>query len=791
MFRNLCWCAIALGLWPMSAGPWADSQQVNPKLLETSWTAQWVTCPQAPPHDFGVCYFRKAFTLAAAPAHFVVHVSADNRYELFVNGTRVSRGPSRGDLDHWRFETLDLAARLRPGTNEVAALVWNYADAAPLAQMSYRTAFVLQGDTAAEGAVNTGRSWKAQLDSSRSAVMLSGDQAGGYYAAGPGERLEASRVPWGWQDAGYDDGAWQPALSLGEAGPRGMQDTHSRWMLVQDSLPPQEESPQRLARVVRTQGVEVSPEFVAGQAPFVVAAHTKASVLLDQSFETTAYPELLVSGGKGARLRLTYAEALTGPDGHKGNRNQTEGKKIGGLFDEFLPDGGAHRTLEPLWWRAYRYVQLDIETSSEPITVEDLRGSFTAYPFRVQATFESDDPVLQDIWEVGWRTARLCAHETYMDCPYYEQLQYVGDTRIQALISLYLAGDDRLVKNAVELLADSQTPEGLTQSRYPSSLPQYIPPFSLYWIGMMHDLWWYRGEREFLRPFLPNLREVLAWYQRHLTASGLLGRLPWWPFVDWAEEFRDGEPPQEADGQSSILSLQYAAALGEAADLESALGDPGLARQDRTLAARISAAVYRTCWDPARHLLADTPAKRRFSQQANILGVLADAIPAAARKGVIEQVLRDNTLTPSSYYFRFYLFRSMKREGLADEYLSELGPWREMLNEGLTTFAETPGNPRSDCHAWSAHPAFDLLATVAGIEPAAPGFASVAIEPHLGPLERLSVSMPHPRGTIALKYERHGDRLAADVTLPPGLSGWFMWKGRRQPLHSGQQHLAF
>ncbi|WP_372490084.1 hypothetical protein [Chitinophaga sedimenti] len=32
---------------------------------------------------------------------------------------------------------------------------------------------------------------------------------------------------------------------------------------------------------------------------------------------------------------------------------------------------------------------------------------------------------------MGWRTSRLCAYETYMDCPYYEQLQYIGDTRIR------------------------------------------------------------------------------------------------------------------------------------------------------------------------------------------------------------------------------------------------------------------------------------------------------------------------------------------------------------------------
>jgi hypothetical protein len=57
----------------------------------------------------------------------------------------------------------------------------------------------------------------------------------------------------------------------------------------------------------------------------------------------------------------------------------------------------------------------------------------------------TDDPELSKIFEIGWRTARLCAMETYMDCPYYEQLQYIGDARIQALISLFNSGDEELL----------------------------------------------------------------------------------------------------------------------------------------------------------------------------------------------------------------------------------------------------------------------------------------------------------------------------------------------------------
>ncbi|MGH9351294.1 MAG: alpha-L-rhamnosidase C-terminal domain-containing protein, partial [Terriglobia bacterium] len=475
----------------------------------------------------------------------------------------------------------------------------------------------------------------------------------------------------------------------------------------------------------------------------------------------------------------------------KGNRNQIEGKHILGYSDQFLPDGGSSRVFQPLWWRAYRYIKVDITTAAEPLELDDFYGEFTAYPFTKRASFDSDDPSLEKIMQVGWRTARLCAHETYMDCPYYEQLQYAGDTRIQALISLYMTGDDRLVKNAIECLNASRTSEGLTQSRFPSRLPQYIPPFSLYWIGMMHDLWWYRGDRDFLRPFLTNVRGVLAWYESRLAPSGLLGRLPWWDFVDWTTDFQDGVPPQEADGQSSILSLEFAAALQEGADLESAFGSQARASEDRALAARITRTVYHSCWDARRGLLADTPARQHFSQHATILGVLTGAIPATEQRSAMQRVLSDSSLTQCSYYFRFYLFQALQKAGLGDEIVSQLGPWRQMLALGLTTFAEKPEPTRSDCHAWSAHPDFDLLALVAGIQPATAGFGEVSIRPHLGPLKLLSASVPVPQGEVSVSYRLTGSRLTADVTLPQDLKGWFYWNDHRYALHGGAQRLAF
>ena len=768
----------------------SSSSEPNPALLHHLWPAQWIACPGSPHRGFGVYYFRKDFSLSSKPDHFVIHASGDNRYQLFVNGTRVLEGPARGDLFHWRYATLDIAKYLHGGKNVLAAVVWNFAELAPMNQMSNETGLIVQGDTAQESVADTNASWKALESHAIQPIPINRKTIPFYMVVGPGERWDGSKVPWGWQDVGFDDSAWEPAETLVHGGPRGIQDSPSRWMLVPPNIPLMEEKLQRLVSVRRAEGVAVPKGFLQGHAPMTIPADTTATVLLDQTYETTAYPELVVSGGRGSVVTLTYAEALW-KGREKGNRNVIKGKKMLGLEDQFLPDGGNRQMFRPLLWRTYRYLQIGVRTGAEPITIDDLRGIFTAYPFKMRASFESSDPVLQKMWQVGWRTARLCAHTTYMDCPYYERLQYAGDTRIQILISLYMTGDDRLAKNAIELLNDSRMPDGLTQSRYPSHLPQIIPPFSLFWIGMMHDLWWYHGDTAFLRQYLPGVRDVLGWFERRISPSGLLGRLEWWDFVDWTPQFKDGVPQQEADGQSSILTLQFVAALNEAADLESSFGNKAFAGRDRTLAERIAQAVYEKCWDPQRGLLADTPERNEFSQHANILGVLTNAIPVNDQKRVMQRVLTDPTLAQCSYYFRFYLFRAMKKAGLGNDYLSQLGPWRQMLKLGLTTWAESPPptSSRSDCHAWSAHPNFDFLNTVAGIEPAEAGFGKVLIEPNLGTLTHLAATLPVPRGNITVKYEQRNGQLTADVTLPPGMTGWFEWAGQKLALHGGAQHL--
>lgn len=744
-------------------------------------TAQWIAAPATAPHAYGVYHFRKDFSLSSLPAHFTIYVSADPRYRLYVNGISVCTGPARGDSLHWKMDSIDILQYLHPGANLIAATVWNDGEDIAWAQLSVRTGFFLRGISAGSAIVNTDSTWRAVEDHAYSPAATIA------HITGANEQVFSQRYPWGWQTSEFDDSAWPHALAIDDGGRR----------MVMRDLPFPEEVMQRIPSIRSViNGPQPGPGFLQGSEPLQIGPWTNTRILVDQDELTTAYPEILVSGGKGASITLTYAESLYEPRGGKGNRNEVTGKDIKGDKDIFLPDGGQNRLFSPLSYRTYRYIELHIENHQQPLTIQDFRGRFTAYPFRRLASFETGDTLLTAIWNTAWRTARLCAYETYMDCPYYEQLQYVGDTRIQALISLYVTGDDRLMKNAIRQIYHSMLPEGITQSRYPSNMRQIIPPFSLFWIAMLNDYWMLRRDDAFLQECMPGVKKILDWHEKYITEQGLCGAMPYWNFVDWTSQWpwrgkeeTSGVPDGALTGGSSILTLQYVMALQKAAALYGQFGAQTDQQRCLSRASRSLTAVRTLCWNPAKRLLAETPGSEVFSQHAQALGVLTGCFSPAEQIDIMHRVLPDSSLIQCSYYYRFYLLQALKKAGLADEYLHQLGPWKKMLDAGLTTFAEAPEPTRSDCHAWSASPAYDFLATVCGIIPASPGFRTVRIEPHPGSLTHCHGSMPHPDGTIAVQYDRDAaGHWNIAVDLPERLKGDFVWKGRSYKLHPGANH---
>ncbi|PJJ08137.1 alpha-L-rhamnosidase-like protein [Flavobacterium sp. 1] len=772
-----------------------QATEINPELLRKPWTAKWISFPDNSNTDYGIYLFRKEISIQTKPEKFIIHVSADNRYKLYINGVYVCNGPARSHLFKWNFESIDISPYLHSGKNIISAIVWNFGWHRPLAQISGHTGFIIQGNTKEENAVNSDNSWVVLKNTAYKTISVNINQ---YYAAGDGEEFDCEKHPWNWMDTDFDVTEWKQAQVVETGKPVGCM---GEWgepsihLLSPREIPFMEEKEQRFFKIRRSDIINVPAGFLNGKTPITIAANSKVKLLIDQNVLTTAYPVLNFSKGGKSTIKLTYAESLLDSKGNKGNRNDIENKQITGNSDVIICDGENNRIFQTLWWRTFRYIEMEVETKEEPLVLNDFYSIFSAYPLEEKASFHCDNSQIKDIWNVGWRTQRLCANETFFDCPYYEQLQYIGDARIQALVSTYVSGDFRLTKNAIAVLHESQLPIGITQSRFPSSnLPQIIPPFSLVWVTMVYDYWMLNDDSDFVKAMIPGMQETLNWFRNRIDSNGMLGPVEWWDFVDWtySKGWDNGNPPATHTGNSSILSLQYVYTLEKAAAIFDTYKMYEIAVEYRDLADKIKTAVFEKCYDSNKGLIADSPEKDTFSQHANILAILTNTFSETTDKAkIVSTLLNDKDLAQCTLYFKFYLFEALEKAGQANQFTAVLTPWRKMVDSGLTTFAETPDPTRSDCHAWSASPVYYFLSLVSGIKPNAPGFKSVRIEPNFGDLKNIDATMPHKLGTIRVKLQKDKNNVSGEITLPIHLDGVFIWKGVQRQLKGGINNINF
>lgn len=770
------------------------AQNNSDAILHKRWSAHWITVPNTNPEGYGVYLFRKTIELAAQPTTLVIHISADNRYKLFVNEKLVSLGPARGDLNHWNYETLDIAPYLKAGKNILAAQVWNEGEWKPEAQMSIRTAFILQGAGSPESLVNTNNTWKCTQDKSYAPIRFN---ARNYYVSGAGEKRDMAASPKMWQSVGFEDGSWIAAQQLPTGVPKtfvGAYGTIDSWMLVPSQIPQMELKDERLQKLVQAEGVSVPASFPGQKAEFSIPAKSSATIILDQSYLTNAYPNLLFGGGKNASIALSYAESMYSRFPAKGNRNETKDKQFFGRTDSLISDGSNLQQFTALTYRTYRYVQLKIVTQNEPLQIQDFYGTFTGYPFELKASTSSTDPEIKQVLDIGWRTARLCAVETYMDCPYYEQLQYIGDGRIQALVSLYNSGDDRLLKNALNLMDYSRQPEGVTLSRHPSYTPQYIPTFSLCYIGMLHDYSRYGSDMDFIKRKMGGVRQVLEYFKNHQQADGSLKNVPHWMFTDWVDhqDWKSGVGPMSANGTSAILDIQLLWAYQVAADLETKLGMPAYAALYQKSIDQLKKTIWAKYWVADKKLFADREEKDVFSQHTNALAILTGLTVQPTTSELARQLLNNQSLAPASIYFKYYLHLALIKAGMGNDYWKWLDKWRENIQQGLTTWAETSDvdKTRSDCHAWGSSPNIEYYRTVLGIDSDGLGFSKVKIVPHLGQLTNVGGSIPHPKGTISVNYQLLNNKWNISIELPKSITGSLSWKGQKILLKEGSNKLV-
>lgn len=767
--------------------------------------------------------FRHEFSLCGEGNTLNLSISASSRYRLWVNGTPVVSGPCKSGRWEKHYETVDVSGLLRKGTNVLAVKVvafppfeaqsgdmrgpfWFMGNAAGPVLIVQGSCLDAEGNVLTE--IATGQaSWSVLRDLSMGWKM----QPVSFWM-GSMETVDLAKAPDGWNTETGLSGSketetgsldWKEAETKWKAEPNGFGELfpfplsarpiplpyeRARSFAREMPIRPADESgfsfgiPRDNRLQDESVSLETVPQTFSGtpvpqnlSGIVVIPPHTRAVIELDAGELTTAFLHLPIMGGLGSHISLTYAESYsilsdTGSRPVKEIRDDAVNGRILGNGDELIASGRIH-IYEPFLFRTFRFVRIAVEVADEPLTLSAPSFLETGYPLEVTSGIHSSESWLEPLWDMSVRTLQRCMHETYMDCPYYEQLQYTMDTRLQMLYTYAASGDDRLARKAMADYHASLLPEGILQSRYPSDLPQVIPTFALHFVFMLEEHWWQTGSLSEFRRYRPTVDAVLDWFDRKSGPEGLVTDLGHWDFADWVEEWdeRAGVPFAVDKGPSTIHNLVYAAALQAASRMMRETGREGVAVEYDGRASKILEAVDRLCWNEEEGLFKEGPDFEEFTQHAQVWAVLCGLAEGDRARRVMEGALRCPGLAKCSFPWMFAMFRALEKADMYQETKALWDLWRMLIPQNLTTIPEIPFNTRSDCHAWGSLPLYEFPRKVLGVNPAVPGWDKVIIEPKALFLADASGEAITPKGTVFVAWHRQNGMFCLKCRLPEGM----------------------
>ncbi len=726
-------------------------------------------------------------------------ISANSRYRLWVNGQPVLSGPCKGDTFRQYYETVDLSACLLPGKNVFCAQVLYCDPDIAAIQTDDRASiygvigqrcghrFVMEGEiTDADGtvlaSVTTGcADWQVWLEDS---YVLHSDETTQFLGAVI-ERIDTSRAVMDWKRADFDASGWLPAEPAEDAVDRSALSgagVIGRFRLTPRPIPLMYEKKMIFSSVWdRHTG---APVHFLGNQTLVIPPHTVREMIFDPGVHQNGYPWFLFGGGDGACVGITYFEKFGG-EGSDLVRGDFRNGEVKGITDTLKLRGG-ETAFEPFWVRTFRFICLRIETEDIPLTVYMPSYQKTGYPLEIRANIASASSWVQPVWEMCVRTLENCMLETYMDCPYYEQLQFGMDTRLEALYTYAVSGDARLVRKALTDYHYGMQPEGLTPGKYPSVYLQILSTFSLHYIIMMWEYYEQTGDADTIRMCRGDADRILEFYDAHIGPDGLVGALPYWQFVDWLDEWGKtaGQPAALLEGPSAIINLMYAYALGCAEKLFAATGRPALAEEYAARRSRLLETIKTTCWDKEAGLYREGPAVRQFTQHAQAWAVANGLETKASAEKLLRNAIGRADCAKATFPAAFEWFRALEFAGMYGEIRAFLDDWAALPALGCTTCPETPKGARSECHAWSALPMYEMMRTIAGVLPKGIGWERVTVAPHRMDLASFDAVVPTPKGAVEISCHTDADgteRYA--LVLPANLAGTFVYPdGRTEDL---------
>ncbi len=751
--------------------------------------------------------FRKKITITKDIKEAKIWITADSRYKFYFNEKLIEVGPSKGNQENWFVDEIQLEGAFVKGENIFAIEVLHYpAKHRQGCHSIYRTetpALYCSGKIVFEDGAcmkfDADENWKC-IESRGFRICNESEHfsplciyEGIYEEDFPDARL------FGWKKESYDDSFWEYAVPY-------------QWGQMDRAISPGNTEPRTIPFLYRKQRrfSEVSAiresvytkadwmQFLAGEKILQLPANRTEIVELGVGEELTAFLKLEMEAGRNAKIVMIQSEGYVNdhfqrdeekgnsPDREesnlKGDRTDAANGHLEGYKDIYrvngLGNGQQREAFEPFWFRTFRYIQLKITTEEEPLKLIGFTCEETGYPLEVKTKIVTANPLLHQIWDLSERTLRRCMHETYEDCPYYEQLQYAMDSRAQILFTYMLSADDRLARKCMEDFQRSQRNDGLLNCAAPSYEPNVIPTYSIFYIFMVYDHMMFFGDKKLVRNHLPTIDRILNFFDANLEEKGYVKKIgglnqqhKYWSFVDWVPQWWDttGIPPAILKGPITMESLLYIMGLEHAAKLSEYVKRYDTAKEYRERAEQVRIAIQNTCIGD-NNMVMDGPGLEEYSQHTQVFSILAGVVTTEQGKAnLLETILHKNRYAQCSVAMMFYLFRALEKTDLY-EYINDFWDiWKRMLDDHLTTCKENETGDRSDCHAWGAVILYELPAVILGVRPTKPGFEEIEFHPHTDILDYADGTVITPKGEVQVRWKKENEKCLLEFHVPEGI----------------------
>ncbi|MDP4119125.1 MAG: hypothetical protein Q8873_08045 [Bacillota bacterium] len=702
-----------------------------------------ITSPYAKFSENKVYIFKKSF-YGTKNGHCTINITADARYKLYIDNTLVAYGPQKGAERERYYDTVCLDEYLKNGLNEIVVEVMQLkalndsTDCKHLISVNRSGAINLAvwgeyKDEKETIVLDTDETWLVAEETNRQLIS-------GTHFIKANEHIYSKWEP-----------EWNNSIVIGKI--ETSENSPNMYGEIGDYyVMPRTISPMQL----RMRCVNIVPE--------------KPNVY--DAYELTVGFVKVKFSGKG-KIKLIYAECFKEikEDGtfKKGDRTDLNGDATTNCCYDVIECDGISEW-ESFWTRTFRYITVETEGSAQ---VDYIYYIESCYPAKIGVIYDFANEMDNRLWQISARTLQCCMQETYVDCPYYEQLQYAMDTYLQMIYTYQVSHDDRLARNAISLFRKSQRMGGFTTSRYPSIIPQIIPGFSLFYVFMVKEHYIRYGDINLVKENLRSIQRVLDVFENN--RDGLVQQSNYWNFVDWADGWERGVPDVEKDEPIAIYSLMYAYALKQTAYLLEVLDMDGDVYNIR--AQEIIDEVNKTCYDAEKELYANGPNKKTFSQHMQVWAVLTDCADKIRGKEILKKSF--TLKVHSTFAFDYFLLRGLEKVEMYERRADILAPYYELINKHCTTIPETPfENTRSECHAWGAVVLYEFTARDLGVTWENNRYGSkIYIKPYTGSRKEAKGKVCTPFGDVFVEWKNNGkfmielytpEDVVKVITLPDG-----------------------